>query len=224
VPEDKADVEEGPASAAGPDQTSEEPDEDPTTASKDDDGGESSGSTGAKGNGNGNGASDQSDDRSSEDDDGQDEPVDEVAEKVEDDLDDLTTATNERDEFKDHLLRLQADFDNYRKRVQKELGEAGDKALKFVEELLPVLDAVDAARAHGANEVDQVAGLLVDLLAKQGLERVGADGDVFDPTLHDAVMHETGDDDVQTVAQVLRAGWRWRGRVLRPAMVKVIGG
>ncbi len=152
--------------------------------------------------------------------------VEDVAELVEIDLEDvLTTATNERDEFKDHLLRLQADFDNYRKRVHKELGEAGDKALgSFVEELLPVLDAVDAARAHGASEVDQVAGLLVDLLARQGLERVGAEGDVFDPTLHDAVMHEAGDDDVQTVDQVLRAGWRWRGRVLRPAMVKVKGG
>ena len=152
--------------------------------------------------------------------------VEDVAELVEIDLEDvLTTATNERDEFKDHLLRLQADFDNYRKRVQKELGEAADKALGvFVEQLLPVLDAVDAARAHGATEVDQVAGLLVDLLAKQGLERVGAEGDVFDPTLHDAVLHESGDDDVQTIAQVLRAGWRWRGRVLRPAMVKVVGG
>lgn len=152
--------------------------------------------------------------------------VDEAAEHVEVILDDvLTTAEAERDEFRDHLLRLQADFDNYRKRVQKELGEAGDKALgRFVEELLPVLDAVDAAHAHGATEVDQVAGLLVDLLAKQGLERVGAEDDVFDPTLHDAVVHEAGDDDVQTVAQVLRAGWRWRGRVLRPAMVKVVGG
>ena len=154
------------------------------------------------------------------------EGVEEVAEHVEVTLDDvLTTAEAERDEFRDHLLRLQADFDNYRKRVQKELGEAGDKALgRFVEELLPVLDAVDGARAHGATEVDQVAGLLLDLLAKQGLERVGAEGDVFDPTLHDAVLHEAGDDDVQTLAQVLRAGWRWKGRVLRPAMVKVVGG
>ena len=154
------------------------------------------------------------------------EAVDEVAEHVEVSLDDLlTTATNERDEFRDHLLRLQADFDNYRKRVQKELGEAGDKALgRFLEELLPVLDAIDGARAHGGGDVDQVAGLLVDLLAKQGLDRVGAEGDVFDPTLHDAVLHEAGDDDVQTVAQVLRAGWRWRGSVLRPAMVKVVGG
>ncbi len=152
--------------------------------------------------------------------------VEEVAEKVEVSLEDvLAAATSERDEFRDHLLRLQADFDNYRKRVHKELAEAGDRALgDFVEGLLPVLDAVDAARVHGAVEVDQVAGLLVDLLAKQGLERVGADGDVFDPMLHDAVLHEAGDDDVQTVAQVLRAGWRWRGRVLRPAMVKVVGG
>jgi molecular chaperone GrpE len=153
------------------------------------------------------------------------EEVDEVAEEMEEILDGvLTTAESERDEFRDHLLRLQADFDNYRKRVQKELAEAGDKALgRFIEELLPVLDAVDAARVHGANEVDQVANLLVDLLAKQGLERVGGEGDVFDPNLHDAVIHEAGDQDVQTVVQVLRAGWRWRGRVLRPAMVKVVG-
>ena len=155
-----------------------------------------------------------------------DEGVDEAAEHVEVILDDvLSTAESERDEFRDHLLRLQADFDNYRKRVQKELGEAGDKALgRFVEELLPVLYAVDAARFHGASDLDQVSSLLVDLLAKQGLERVGAEGDVFDPTLHDAVLHEAGEDDVQSVAQVLRAGWRWRGRVLRPAMVKVVGG
>ncbi len=155
-----------------------------------------------------------------------DEGVDGAAEHDEVSLDDvLTTAANERDEFRDHLLRLQADFDNYRKRVQKELGEAGDKALgRFVEGLLPVLDAIDAARAHGAGDLDQVAGLLVDLLAKQGLERVGAEGDVFDPTLHDAVLHEAGDDDVQSIAQVLRAGWLWQGRVLRPAMVKVVGG
>ena len=73
----------------------------------------------------------------------------------------------------------------------------------------------------GAGPAGLTAGYL---LAKQGLERVGADGDVFDPTLHDAVLHESGDEDVQTVAQVLRAGWRWRGKVLRPAMVKVVGG
>jgi len=167
-------------------------------------------------------------DRSDEGNDGDDgeEGVDEAADQVEVILDDvLTTAESERDEFRDHLLRLQADFDNYRKRVQKQLSEAGDKALgRFVEELLPVLDAIDAARSHGATDLDQVAGLLVDLLEKQGLERVGADGDVFDPTLHDAVLHESGDDDVQTVAQVLRAGWLWQGRVLRPAMVKVVGG
>jgi len=152
--------------------------------------------------------------------------VDDVAEQVEVSLDDVLSATtNERDDFRDHLVRLQADFDNYRKRVQKELGEAADKALgRFVEELLPVLDAIDGARAHGGADIDQVAGLLVDLLDKQGLERVGAEGDDFDPTLHDAVLHEAGDNDVQTVGQVLRAGWLWRGRVLRPAMVKVVGG
>ena len=148
-----------------------------------------------------------------------------IEELVESALDPVAVAEAERDEYLDSLRRLQADFDNYRKRAQRETGEAGDRALGgFVEGLLPVLDAVDAARAHGLSEVDQIANLLVDTLARQGLVRVGAQGDVFNPELHDAVAHEAGDDSgVQTIAELYRAGWTWKGRVLRAAMVKVVG-
>jgi len=162
-----------------------------------------------------------------------DEPTaDEVADDVESALDEAADVAfalqQERDALRDDVLRARADFDNYRKRAHRETAEAGDRALgRFVEELLPVLDALDSARAHGASEGtgDAVLGLLVDLLAKQGLERLDAQDDVFDPTRHDAVVHEEADDgdDVQVVAEVLRAGWIWRGRVLRPAMVKVRG-
>ncbi|MDQ6839835.1 MAG: nucleotide exchange factor GrpE, partial [Actinomycetota bacterium] len=60
------------------------------------------------------------------------------------------------------------------------------------------------------------------VLAREGLERIDPDREPFDPTVHDAVAHEPGDGG-QEVAEVLRAGYRWRGRVLRPAMVKVRG-
>lgn len=148
--------------------------------------------------------------------------IEEISDEI---LDPVAVVAAERDEYLDALRRLQADFDNYRKRAHREAAEAGDRALGgFVEGLLPVLDAVDAARTHGVAEVDQIAGLLLDVLAKQGLQRLGAAGDVFNPEHHDAVAHEDGDDSgVQTIAELYRAGWTWKGRVLRPAMVKVVG-
>ncbi|MGH9065053.1 MAG: nucleotide exchange factor GrpE, partial [Acidimicrobiales bacterium] len=70
----------------------------------------------------------------------------------------------------------------------------------------------------------QVAGALSEVLAKEGLERIDPLGQPFDPNEHDAVMHEPGEEaDVAEVSEVLRAGYRWKGRVLRPAMVKVKG-
>jgi molecular chaperone GrpE len=150
----------------------------------------------------------------------------EEAEGPAEELDPLAIALKENAEYLDSMRRMQAEFENYRKRSQKDVAEAAARALgSFVEQLLPVLDAVDLARAHGSEEVDQVGALLIDLLAKQGLERVDPKGSVFDPTAHEAVVHEEGDDalGVQTVAEVFRAGWRWRGKVLRPAMVKVVG-
>ena len=130
----------------------------------------------------------------------------------------------ERDDYLDALRRLQADFDNYRKRVAKEAAATFEKgAERLTEKLLPVLDTADLAIAHGGGEaIRQVWGALFDVLAKEGLERLDPEGQPFDPTEHDAVLHEDGDGG-PVVDDVLRAGYRFKGRLLRPAMVKVKG-
>lgn len=139
---------------------------------------------------------------------------------------DEEAAARERDEYRDALIRLQADFENYKKRMMKQQTEHLERAAAtLVDKLLPVLDTADLALAHGGGEdVKQITGSLISALEKEGLERIAGEGAPFDPTLHDAVAHEPGDGDgEQTVVEVLRAGYRWKGRVLRPAMVKVRG-
>lgn len=132
----------------------------------------------------------------------------------------------QRDEYFDALRRTQADFENFRKRSLKQQGDAIDRATgRLVEDLLPVLDACDAAVLHGVEEVDAVVSSLVGVLERGGLTRISPSGEAFDPNAHDAVLHEAADDpDVApTVVEVLRPGYAWKGRVIRPAMVKVKG-
>jgi molecular chaperone GrpE len=141
-------------------------------------------------------------------------------------VDPLSEALAERDDYRDALVRLQADFENYKKRMLKQQTEYLERAAsQLVDKLLPVLDAADLAMAHGGGEdIKQVTGALVSALEKEGLERIAGEGSPFDPTLHDAVMHEPAEEGgEQTVTEVLRAGYKWKGRVLRPAMVKVRG-
>jgi molecular chaperone GrpE len=136
--------------------------------------------------------------------------------------DPIAQLTSERDGYLDDLRRLQAEFENFRKRSVKQQTDLLERAAEtLVRELLPVLDVADLARAHGAD--DQVGVALFDVLGKEGLERLDPIGQPFDPAEHDAVMHEEGDGDPE-VLDVMRAGYRWRGRLLRPAMVKVKGG
>jgi molecular chaperone GrpE len=128
----------------------------------------------------------------------------------------------QRDQYLDDLRRLQAEFENFRKRSIKQQAELQERAAEnLVRELLPVLDVADLARAHGAD--DQVGIALFDVLHKEGLERLDPLNQPFDPSEHDAVMHEPGDGDPEVI-EVMRAGYHWRGRNLRPAMVKVKGG
>lgn len=136
----------------------------------------------------------------------------------------LDEAVRERDEFKDIALRVQADFENYRKRAASQMGDELDRALgKLVEQLLPVLDACEAAVTHGVEGVEQVWSSLLGALQKQGLEALDLTGKPFDPSLADAVMHEESDGSESVVLEVLRTGYLWKGRVLRAAMVKVKG-
>ena len=143
-------------------------------------------------------------------------------------VDVLGELERERDEYLDSLQRLQADFENYRKRVAKTSVEAAARAAgELVVKLLPVLDAFDLAQAHfspstsdEAAALTQARGLLLDTLGKEGLERIDEAGVAFDPQVHDAVAHIEGGGE-QMVDEVLRAGYRWKGAVLRPAMVRV---
>jgi molecular chaperone GrpE len=130
----------------------------------------------------------------------------------------------ERDAFRDLAQRIQADFENYKKRVAKQETELRARAEEsLVIKLLPVLDTIDLALAHDPNgSLEQVRSSLLDVLEKAGLERVADLEAAFDPNMHEAVLHEPGEGD-QRVSDVMRAGYRWNGRIVRPAMVKVIG-
>jgi molecular chaperone GrpE len=139
--------------------------------------------------------------------------------------DPVAVVTKERDDYLDALRRLQAEFENYKKRMVRQQTDNLERAGEaLVTKLLPVLDAVDLARDHGAgDDLEQVAGALLDTLGREGLERIDPVGELFDPNEHDAVQHEPGDHEHPVVSGLMRAGWRWKGRVLRPAMVVVKG-
>jgi molecular chaperone GrpE len=123
------------------------------------------------------------------------------------------------------LQRLKAEFDNYRKRVERDrVAVAEQSTAAVLAQLLPVLDDIDRARAHGevTGPFMVVADSLEGTLAKLGLSRIGDEGEPFDPTLHEAVMHsESPDVDGPTNVSVFRAGYQFRDRLLRPAMVAV---
>ena len=137
---------------------------------------------------------------------------------------DVAALLAERDQFKDIALRLQADFDNYRKRMATQQADEVQRATgKMAEALLPVLDACEAAFVQHPAEVEPVFNLLLGELRKLGLEGMNLLEQPFDPTLAEAVMHEPGDGAETVVSEVLRSGYTWKGRVLRAAMVKVRG-
>jgi molecular chaperone GrpE len=154
--------------------------------------------------------------------------------------DPMTVMATERDEYLLALQRTQADFENYRKRITRLQEEQSARAsAALVSALLPVLDTLDLAQAHqgeaGSDSEDAKAlnaarAMLLDLLAKQGLERLDESGVVFDPAVHDAVARTEVDDGDEggeggevLVEEVMRSGYKWKGQVLRPAMVRVRG-
>jgi molecular chaperone GrpE len=138
---------------------------------------------------------------------------------------------HERDELRDQLLRKAADFDNYRKRVERDRREMVELAAQdLLSELLPVLDdferALEADVAPGAESyrdgVELIYKQLQDLLKKRSVTPIEAVGTDFDPHVHQAVVHEdsTTHRDGEVIAE-LRRGYRLGDRLLRPAMVKV---
>jgi len=135
---------------------------------------------------------------------------------------DLERLAGERDQFLDAYRRTQADFENFRKQSQRRQDDHVQRMVGgVVERLLPILDACDGALQHGATEVEPIAAALLAALEKEGLARIDPIGEPFDPAVSDAVVHEPGDGGEHIVSEVLRPGYTWQGRVLRPAMVKV---
>ena len=132
----------------------------------------------------------------------------------------------ERDEYLDLARRVQADFENYKRRVDQQNVELRARAAEqLARELLPVLDAGEAASAQGMQDAAAIYNQLLSTLEKQGLASVAESDVEFDPNIHEAVMHEEGESEGEAavVTEILRTGYLWNDRVLRPAMVKVLG-
>ena len=157
--------------------------------------------------------------------------VSEEATEVEE-VDELTLLKQQLEEEQDRTVRLRADFENYKRRVQKDK-EADYKyrAQSLLSDLLPVLDNLERALAVEATSeeaisltkgVDMVYRSLVAAVEKEGLESVESEGKPFDPNLHHAVMQEKDENqDSGIVLQELQKGYKLKDRILRPAMVKV---
>ena len=158
-----------------------------------------------------------------------DEPTDPVQADIE-------VLRAERDSFLADSQRLAADFANYRKLSDKRIAEsAATQSSGLVRDLLPVLDACDSALEQDPDSaVGPIRSALLNELEKNGLELISPGAPTaFDPEQHDAVQHEPHDPDAEptgptepegpVVAELLRAGYAWKGRVIRPAMVKVVG-
>ena len=176
-------------------------------------------------------ADDGADDASADDkaEPSEDAEVDRAGDADESSLDVFDTVTRERDDYLKALQQLQADFENYRKQAIRRQGDAIEHATgRLVEDLLTVLDACEAGIDHGDEGVTAVFASLLGVLERAGLERIDPLNEAFDPNAHEAVLHEPAgddDDDVEgpVVAEVMRPGYRWKERTLRPAMVKVRG-
>ena len=145
--------------------------------------------------------------------------------------DELAAARAERDGYLGDLQRTTAEFANFRRQTARRNADVvAQAAARLAESLLPVLDACEAGASQGAEGVGAVQSQLLGVLAGQGLAVIGETGEPFDPNHHEAVTVEApaeGDDAGEeagpVVAAVLRTGYAWNGRVLRPAMVKVLG-
>jgi molecular chaperone GrpE len=134
---------------------------------------------------------------------------------------DVEALLDERDQFKTMAQRVQADFDNFRKQSTARAQADADRATgRLAEALLPVLDAAEAAYLRHPEEVGPLLNQMLVELKKQGLETLDLDGQPFDPEVAEAVAHEPAEGGEPVVAEVLRSGYRWKGKTLRAAMVK----
>ena len=157
---------------------------------------------------------------------------------------DATDRVSELEETLEHekaksvdLLRrlqyLQADFENYRKRVEKEMGDVKRSSNeRLLSDLLTVKDELDLAFAKARESkqnpvllegVGMIQKRLQNILSKEGVERIPGAGSMFDPDYHEAALRVVSDEEEGTVVEEVRAGYMLKGRVLRPSIVKVAG-
>lgn len=140
----------------------------------------------------------------------------------------LSAIENELSELKDRYMRTLAEYDNYRKRSVKERENTySDAYAAFAYEILPVLDNLERAEQFGGDTVSEGVKLILSqfrtALDKLGVCEIKAQGEVFDPNLHNAVMHEEDEaKPANTVSDVLQKGYRIGERVIRASMVKVV--
>jgi molecular chaperone GrpE len=161
----------------------------------------------------------------------EEQPVEEQAGvvEVEGDLDELVAVAAKRDEYLALAQRTQADFENYRKRVARESALAQERGVaKFAKELLPALDNLDRALDAADQDDPLLQGVrlvrseLTDALARLGIESFSPVGEIFDPSLHEAMVHQPVEGTASgTVAEVYQPGYRLGEHVIRPARVVV---
>jgi molecular chaperone GrpE len=148
-----------------------------------------------------------------------------LSDAVEEVLSEAATLTDEAASLKNDLQRLQAEYSNYRKRVDRDRALAADLATAlFLTELLPVLDDLDRAGQHGelVGGFKAVADRITTTCEKLGLVKFGNPGEPFDPNIHEALTHNKSSDVTEpTATEVLQPGYKLKDKVLRPARVAV---
>lgn len=165
------------------------------------------------------------------------EEIRDAVEILEEELESKRSKVTERstgkvEEYLNSLKYLQAEFENYKRRTEKDKRDFGDYLIKgFILDLLPIKDGLEVAIGH-AKENENAEGLLKgvemtvkqinELLKREGFEEIEAEGEQFDPFKHEVVAKETVEDPPEnTVLDVMRKGYVFRGKVVRPAMVKI---
>ena len=149
----------------------------------------------------------------------------ELSDAVDEALNEATVEVDEVATLTADLQRLQAEYANYRKRVDRDRASAADYTVAAVlSELLPVLDDLDRAEQHGelSGGFKAVADRITAITEKLGLQKFADVGVVFDPAIHEALVHNTSADVSETTAtEILQPGYKYKERVIRPARVAV---
>ena len=138
-------------------------------------------------------------------------------------IEETSVPLSQYEKIKDDYLRLAAEFDNYKKRTEKEKESIGSASVAyFINSLFPLIDNFEMAMSQEevSKELETFNNLLTSVLDGLQIEEIGTIGENFDPSIHEAVAH-SGEGDTQIVETILRKGYTFQGNLIRPAMVKV---